>query len=152
MNYLNIVLTANDEKEYSLNDFKGKYIILYFYPKDNTEGCSLEAQEFTHYKDEFRSLSAEIIGISKDSVASHIKFTKKKELAILLLSDCDLLLQKQFEVWQLKKMCGKEYMGTVRSTFILNTKGEIIKEYRNVRVKNHVTNVLKDFKNLSGDE
>ncbi len=147
MNYLQIEKQAQDEQTYKLEDIKG-YKIVYFYPKDNTPGCSLEATEFTQFKNEFSKLETTIIGVSKDSVKSHINFTNKKELDILLLSDEDLDLIKTFDVWKLKKNYGKEYMGIERSTFILNEAGEIVKEYRKVRVKGHVEQVLNDLKEL----
>ena len=113
--------------EFSLDKFKGKKIVLYFYPKDNTSGCTLEAIQFSELKDEFEKLDAVIIGISKDSLASHKKFIEKHKL---------------------KKMYGKEYMGTVRSTFILDDKGNILKEFRNVKVKDHAIKVLEALKEL----
>lgn len=149
MEYLNIKKQAQDEQYYELKDFN-QYKVVYFYPKDNTPGCSLEATEFTQMKDEFSKLDTIVIGVSKDSVKSHINFTNKKELDLLLLSDEDLDLIKAFDVWQLKKNYGKEYMGIVRSTFILNEQGEIVKEYRNVRVKGHVEQVLEDLKQIKG--
>jgi len=148
MNYLNIALPAQDGKTYTLNDFKNKYIILYFYPKDNTPGCTIEAIDFTAKKQDFSDENAVIIGVSKDSVKSHIRFHEKKNLDITLLSDEDLELINAFDVWREKLNYGKKYLGIVRSTFILNTDGKIIKEYRNIRVKNHVTNVLSDLKNI----
>lgn len=132
----------------NLEDFKGKKIVLYFYPKDNTSGCTMEAVDFTSLKDEFEKLNAVVIGVSKDSIKSHEKFKSKHCLDIELVSDEDLSLQKQFDVWQMKKLYGKEYMGTVRSTFILNDKGEILKEFRNVKVKGHAHAVLEALKEL----
>jgi peroxiredoxin Q/BCP len=144
MEYLNIKKQAQDEKYYSLNDFDG-YKVIYFYPKDNTPGCTVEAVDFTTRKQDFDALDTVIIGVSKDSLKSHQNFCTKKELDLLLLSDEDLELIKAFDVWRLKKNYGKEYMGIVRSTFILNPAGEIVKEYRNIRVKGHVDNVLNDL-------
>ncbi|XMB87005.1 peroxiredoxin [Mycoplasmatota bacterium WC44] len=148
MNYLDIKKFAQDDKEYSLRDFKGKNVVLYFYPKDNTPGCSTESIDFTQNKDKFEELNTLVIGVSKDSVKSHKNFCLKKELDILLLSDEDLDLIKAFDVWKLKKNYGKEYMGIERSTFILDDKGEIIKEYRKVRVKEHVETILNDLREL----
>lgn len=149
MNYLTIEKQAQDEKTYKLNDISG-YRVVYFYPKDNTPGCTVEATEFTQFKSEFQKLDTTIIGVSKDSVKSHINFSNKKELDILLLSDEDLDLIKAFDVWKLKKNYGKEYMGIERSTFILNEAGEIVKEYRKVKVKGHVEQVLEDLKEIKG--
>lgn len=149
MDYLNIKKQAQDEQFYTLNDFN-QYKVVYFYPKDNTPGCTVEAIDFTTMKDEFDKLDTKIIGVSKDSVKSHQNFCTKKDLDLLLLSDEELDLIKAFDVWKLKKNYGKEYMGIERSTFILNEAGEIVKEYRKVRVKGHVEQVLNDVKELKG--
>ena len=134
--------------EHSLSEYKGKKVILYFYPKDNTSGCTLEAIQFSELKDEFEKLNAVVIGVSKDSVASHKKFIEKHNLTVELVSDEDISIQEHFDVWKLKKMCGKEYMGTVRSTFILDDKGNILKEFRNVKAKDHAIKVLEALKEL----
>jgi len=147
MKYLDIKLQAQDDEYYTLKDFNN-FKIVYFYPKDNTPGCTVEAIDFTTKKSEFESLNTVVIGVSKDSVKSHKNFCTKKELDLILLSDEELELIKAFDVWKLKKNYGKEYMGIVRSTFILNEAGEIVKEYRNVRVKGHVDQVLSDLKIL----
>lgn len=134
--------------EFSLDKYKGKKIILYFYPKDNTSGCTLEAIQFSELKDEFEKLNAVVIGVSKDSLLSHKKFIEKHNLKVELVSDEDISIQEHFDVWKLKKMCGKEYMGTVRSTFILDDKGNILKEFRNVKAKGHAVKVLEALKEL----
>ena len=134
--------------EFSLDKYKGKKIILYFYPKDNTSGCTLEAIQFSELKDEFEKLNAVIIGVSKDSLLSHKKFIEKHNLKVELVSDEDISIQEHFDVWKLKKMCGKEYMGTVRSTFILDDEGNILKEVRNVKAKGHAVKVLEALKEL----
>lgn len=108
----------------------------------------MEAIQFSELKDEFEKLDAVIIGISKDSLASHKKFIEKHNLTVELVSDEDISIQKYFDVWKLKKMYGKEYMGTVRSTFILDDKGNILKEFRNVKVKDHAIKVLEALKEL----
>lgn len=146
MSYLNISLEASDEKTYTLKDFKGKKVILYFYPKDNTPGCTIEAKSFTCLKQEFNDLGYIIIGVSRDSVRKHINFIAKQELDLLLLSDVNEELVNAFDVLKEKSMYGKTYMGIVRSTFILNEEGTIIKEYRNVKAKGHVEAVLADLK------
>lgn len=133
---------------FNLENYKGKKIVLYFYPKDNTAGCTAEALDFTAHKDDFEKLGAVVIGVSKDSMKSHEKFIEKHSLDVELISDEDLSIQKEFDVWQMKKMCGKEYMGTVRSTFILDDEGNILKEFRNVKVKGHVEAVLEALKEL----
>ncbi len=146
MEYINITLKGNDQKDYQLSDFKGQKIILYFYPKDNTSGCTIEAKDFSHYRKDFEALGYKIIGVSKDSVRSHINFTDKQDLSILLLSDPDQLLIKAFDVLQEKQMYGKTYLGVVRSTFILDEQGHIIESYRNVKAKTHVASLLKTLK------
>lgn len=146
MEYINITLKGNDQKDYQLSDFKGQKIILYFYPKDNTSGCTIEAKDFSHYRKDFEALGYKIIGVSKDSVRSHINFTDKQDLSILLLSDPDQLLIKAFDVLQEKQMYGKTYLGVVRSTFILDEQGHIIESYRNVKAKTHVESLLKTLK------
>lgn len=134
--------------EFSLDKYKGKKIVLYFYPKDNTSGCTLEAIQFSELKDEFEKLNAVVIGVSKDSLLSHKKFIEKHNLKVELVSDEDISIQEHFDVWKLKKMCGKEYMGTVRSTFILDDEGNILKEFRNVKAKGHAVKVLEALKEL----
>ncbi len=131
-----------------LEDFPDRWLILYFYPKDNTPGCTTEAIEFTSKLAEFQSLNAEVIGISPDSVTSHAKFIAKHNLEIILLSDPEHQIAEQYDVWQLKKFMGKEYMGIVRSTFIIDLTGNIAYIWSNVRVKNHVDNVLTQLKQL----
>ncbi|QLY40632.1 peroxiredoxin [Hujiaoplasma nucleasis] len=146
MNYLNIALQASDEKTYKLSDFKGQKLIVYFYPKDNTSGCTLEAKDFTDLRHEFEELGYKIIGVSKDSIKSHKNFISKQALNLLLLSDPDTQLIQAFDVWKEKQMYGKSYMGVERSTFILDEEGQIIKEYRNIKAKDHAQNVLDDLK------
>lgn len=134
----------------SLSDYKGKKnIILYFYPKDMTPGCTTEACDFASAHEDFSDLDAVILGVSPDSEARHTKFIDKYELPFSLLVDTELEAAKAYDVWQLKKNFGKEYMGIVRSTFLINKEGIVQKEWRNVRVKDHVANVAKE---LRGEE
>ena len=142
-------LKNQDEEEACLKDFKGKNIVLYFYPKDNTPGCSIEAMTFTKYKDEFEKNNTTIIGVSKDSCESHRKFIKNKNLNITLISDTDKKIQEIYGVWRLKKFMGKEFMGTVRSTFLIDSQGIIRKIWDKVKVKGHVEEVLEEVKNLN---
>lgn len=144
-NYLDIYLEGTDGKKHSLRDFNGQKIVLYFYPKDNTSGCTLEAKDFTCLKDAFKAKGYTVIGVSKDSLKSHQSFIEKQELALLLLSDPDQKLINAFDVLKEKTMYGKSYMGVVRSTFILDKEGNITKEYRNVRAKNHAQTVLNSL-------
>jgi peroxiredoxin Q/BCP len=141
-------LPNQDEEEICLRDLKGKWIVLYFYPKDNTPGCTTEACDFTQAEPDFSKLDAIILGVSPDSPKKHRNFIEKKELGITLLSDEDKEVCNLFGVWQLKKMCGREYMGVVRSTFIINPDGVIAASWEKVRVKGHVQEVKKKLQEL----
>lgn len=141
-------LPASTETNISLIDFLGKNIVLYFYPKDGTSGCTLEALNFKAYNEEYKKLNTVIIGVSKDSVKSHKKFIEKNELPFILLSDEDASVNKLYDVWKKKKMYGKEYEGTERSTFLINSKGVLMKEFRKVKVKGHAEEVLEELKKL----
>jgi len=141
-------LKNQDEEKICLKDFKGKNVILYFYPKDNTPGCSLEAMTFTKYKKEFEKNNTTIIGVSKDSCESHRKFIKNKNLNITLISDEDKDIQEKYGVWRLKKFMGREFIGTVRSTFLIDSKGKIRRIWDKVKVKGHVEEVLDEVKKL----
>lgn len=143
-------LPNQDEEEICLRDIKGKWIVLYFYPKDNTPGCTTEACEFTEAEPDFSKLDAIILGVSPDSPKKHRNFIEKKELGITLLSDEDKEVCNLFGVWQLKKMCGREYMGVVRSTFIINPDGYIDASWEKVRVKGHVEAVKAKLEELRG--
>ena len=142
----NFCLEDFEEKKHCIDDFKGKWIVLYFYPKDNTSGCTKEAIGFTEQKDEFEKLGAMIIGISPDSPKSHKKFIDKHNLNILLLSDPEHKILEKFGAWQLKKMYGREYYGVVRSTFLISPEGEIVAEWKKVRVKEHLEAVLEKLR------
>jgi thioredoxin-dependent peroxiredoxin len=132
----------------SLQDFHHQWLVLYFYPKDHTPGCTTEAIEFTEKLAEFQALNAQIVGISPDSIAVHSKFIDKHNLGIILLSDPEHQIAEQYNVWQLKKFMGKEYMGIIRSTFIIDPTGNIAQIWSNIRVKNHVDNVLAQLKKI----
>ena len=129
------------EKEYSLNDFKGQKVILYFYPKDNTSGCTQEACDFRDNINRLTSF-ATVIGVSPDSIKSHLKFKEKQSLNFILLSDPEHKLAEAFNVWTEKSMYGRKYMGIERSTFVLDENLNIIKEWRKVKVKDHVDEVI----------
>ena len=137
-----------DEVEICLRDLSGKWIILYFYPKDNTPGCTTEACDFTEAQPIFEDLDAVILGVSPDSPKKHRNFIEKKKLKITLLSDEDKELCSAYGVWQLKKFMGKEYMGVVRSTFIINPDGEIVAIWEKVKVKGHVDAVREKLGEL----
>lgn len=125
----------------------GLKTLLYFYPKDNTPGCTLEAQDFTRLKTDFQTLGIHIIGVSKDSETSHTKFRESCSLGIDLISDVDSKLHEQFGVIGEKKNYGKVYIGVIRSTFLLDTNGKILKEWRNVKAKGHAEKILKELMN-----
>jgi thioredoxin-dependent peroxiredoxin len=127
-------------------ELKGKWVVLYFYPRDNTPGCTTEAKDFTDLKPEFEKHNVIIYGVSKDSVASHEKFSTKQCLEIDLLSDPDHKVIDAFGAWQLKKNYGKESMGTVRSTFLINPEGIVQRSWDKVKVKGHVDEVLTELK------
>ncbi len=141
-------LPNQDEEEICFRDIKGNWIVLYFYPKDNTPGCTTEACDFTAMVPDFRELNATVIGVSPDSPARHRNFITKQNLKITLLSDEKQELCNIFGVWQQKKMCGKEYMGVVRSTYIINPSGNIVASWGNVKVKGHVEEVKNKLKEL----
>jgi len=141
-------LSNQDEVQICLRDLKGQWIVLYFYPKDNTPGCTTEACEFTEAQDEFSNLDAMIIGVSPDSPKKHRNFIEKHKLGITLLADEEKEMLQEYGVWQMKKNYGKEYMGVVRSTYIINPKGEIAASWTKVRVKDHVAAVREKLKEL----
>jgi len=139
-----------DRGEICLEDHKGKWVVLYFYPKDNTKGCTLEALEFTAAEDDFKEKNAVILGVSPDSLKSHSNFRKKHELSINLLSDTEKDTLEAYGVWQKKKMYGREYMGVVRSTFLINSEGKIAHIWPKVRVAGHVDAVMEKLTELQG--
>ncbi|MBV5261163.1 thioredoxin-dependent thiol peroxidase [Synechococcus moorigangaii CMS01] len=130
----------------TLADYGGNWLVFYFYPKDNTPGCTTEALDFTALAPEFAAHNAVIVGVSPDSEKSHGRFIEKKELTIELLSDPDHQAAETYGVWQLKKFMGKEYMGIVRSTFLINPQGEIAAVWSKVKVKDHAQTVLATLK------
>ena len=143
--------TLKNEKNesVSLSDYKGKNVVLFFYPKDNTPGCTKESIAFSDHLAQFEQENTVVLGVSKDSVASHEKFCNKYDLKITLLSDPELDMIKDYGVWQEKKNYGKTYMGIVRSTYLINTEGVIEKVWTNVKVKDHVEAVLEQAKQES---
>lgn len=136
-------LKNENDKTVKLSDFRGKCVVVYFYPKDNTPGCTVEAKGFRDFSKEFESLNTVVLGISRDSVKSHLNFAKKFELNFHLLSDPDGVVHEMFDVLRPKKMFGKEFLGTERSTFVIAKDGTLIKEFRKVNVKTHVQEVLE---------
>jgi len=136
-------LPDSDGNKVSLKDFKGKKVVLYFYPKDNTSGCTKEACSFRDNMPDFKKLDAVIIGVSPDSQKSHQKFRDKYELTFTLLSDEDKTVLEKYGVWQEKKMYGKTYMGVVRTTYVIDENGKIMKVFPKVKVDGHTEEVLK---------
>jgi thioredoxin-dependent peroxiredoxin len=136
-------LPASNGKEVQLSDFKGKNVVLYFYPKDMTPGCTTQACDFRDMHGDFEEQNTVIIGVSPDPLSRHDKFIEKHGLPFLLVADEDHKAAELYDVWKLKKNFGKEYMGIERSTFIIDKEGIIQKEYRKVKVKDHVRDALE---------
>lgn len=143
----NFKLESTRGTDVSLEDYKGKFLVLYFYPKDNTSGCTKEANDFSRLYDDFMKLDTEIVGISKDSISSHNKFIEKENIPYELLSDKDRIVHENFEVLKPSKMYGKDVIKTIRSTFIFDKDSNLIKEYRDVKVDGHAEEVLEFIKN-----
>lgn len=140
--------TNQDGESVKLEDFQSNWLILYFYPKDDTPGCTVEAKDFSEYSAKFDALGAKILGVSPDSEKSHCKFIKKHNLSIELISDPEHQVCFSYSVWQLKKFMGKEYMGVVRSTFLIAPDGTLAHTWSNVRTKGHVEKVLNKLQEL----
>ena len=138
-------LVSDEGAEVNLAELKGKYVVLYFYPKDDTPGCTIEAQDFSKKNAEFEKLEAVVLGVSKDNVASHCKFIDKYKLSVSLLADENGEVCKLFDVIKEKSMFGKKYFGIDRSTFLIDKMGRIIDSWSSVKVKGHVDEVLKNL-------
>lgn len=136
-------LQASDNQTISLSQFHGKNVVLYFYPKDMTPGCTTEACDFRDFHPKFSELDTVVLGISPDTVKSHDKFIAKHELPFTLLADPEHEVAEAYGVWVLKKMYGREYMGVERSTFVIDKEGNIAKVWSKVKVKGHVQEVLQ---------
>ena len=139
---------STSNKTISNKDFLGKNLVIYFYPKDSTPGCTTEGQDFRDNYKTFKKLNTDILGVSRDSVKSHENFKQKQSFPFELLSDPEEIMCKAFDVMKLKSMYGKEYIGVDRSTFLISSEGKIIKEWRSVKVKGHVDEVLDEVKKL----
>ena len=137
------ILPDKDGNQVSLSGFRGKKVVLYFYPKDNTSGCTKQACGFAANYDEYKELGVEVIGISKDSVASHTKFAQKYELPFILLSDTELVAIKAYDVWKEKKLYGKVSMGVVRTTFVIDENGNIEKIMPKVKADTNAAEILE---------
>ena len=140
---------CTSNKILSNEDFIGKNLVIYFYPKDSTPGCTTEGQEFRDQYKIFKKYNTDIIGVSRDSIKSHENFKLKQSFPFELLSDSDEKVCKAFDVMKLKSMYGREYIGVDRSTFIINDKGIVVREWRSVKVKGHVAEVLEAVKELT---
>jgi peroxiredoxin Q/BCP len=145
----NVSLIVEGERKLNLSDYLGKNIILYFYPKDDTPGCTVEANDFKENISKFEKLNSIVIGVSKDSLESHAKFKKKYGLPFILASDYEGKTCDQYGVWGEKSMYGKKYFGINRSTFLIDSQGIVKKVWRKVSVKGHVEEVLKELKDLN---
>jgi len=142
----NFKLPSSNNKNFEINKSFDQYLVIYFYPRDNTPGCTSEAKDFTKLYKEFKKLNCEIFGISKDSVESHKKFISKFKIAFQLLSDEKITALKKYGAWGEKSMYGKKFMGIKRTTVLINPKGKIIKIWNNVKVKDHAKEVLSCLK------
>ena len=149
MKALNFKLQSTSGKSYSIKDFLGKFIVLYFYPKNDTPGCTLEANDFNKLLPKFKKLDCEIYGVSKDNLKSHSKFKDKNKIKFDLLADEELKVLKKYKVWGKKKFMGREFMGTIRSTFLIDKKGQVLKTWKNIKVKDHAKEVLKTLQNIT---
>ena len=136
-------LSNQNNQLVSLNDFQGRWIVLYFYPKDNTPGCTIEAHDFTAHLSKFTRAGAVILGVSPDSVQSHYTFIKKRKLKINLLSDENKKVLKQYKVWGKKRFMGREYSGVLRTTFLIDPRGKIVQRWKNVHAPGPAEAVLK---------
>ena len=149
MKAYNFTLPSTNKKNYSLKNSIGKYVVLYFYPKDDTPGCTIETNDFNKLFSKFKKLDCEVYGISKDSLKSHDKFREKYKIKFDLLADEDIKVLKRYKVWGKKKFMGREFMGIIRSTFLIDKKGRILKMWDKVKVKGHAKEVLKTLKIIS---
>ena len=138
-------LPSDSGKDISLHDFEGQKVILYFYPKDNTSGCTLEAKAFRDHLEDFRKLGYVVLGVSRDSVKKHCNFRDKYELTFPLLSDSEEVVVNLYGVLKEKMMYGKKSIGIERSTFIIDEKGNLVREYRKVKAASHVNDLLKNL-------
>ena len=145
----NFNLVSTNGSSYSLKNSIGKYVVLYFYPKDDTPGCTIETNDFNKLLSKFKKFNCEVFGISKDNLKSHHKFKEKYKIKFDLLVDEEIKIIKSYKVWAKKKFMGREFMGVLRTTFLINKKGEIIKIWDNVKVKDHAKEVLDTLKNIS---
>ena len=145
----NFRLPSTNKSNYELKASLGKFVVIYFYPKDDTPGCTIETNDFNKLLSKFKRLNCEIFGISKDNLKSHNKFREKFKVKFDLLSDEKTKVLQKYKVWRKKKFMGREYMGISRSTFLIDPKGKIVKIWENVNVKDHALEVLETLKSIS---
>ena len=141
-------LPSTNKKNYSLKDSLGKYVVIYFYPKDDTPGCTIETNDFNKLLPKFKKLNCEVLGISKDNLKSHDKFRDKYKIKFDLLADEKLEVLKKYKVWGKKKFMGREFMGVIRSSILIDKKGKILKVWDNVKVKDHAKEVLETLNKI----
>ena len=144
----NFVASTTSTGKYSLKDSIGKYLVLYFYPKDDTPGCTIETNDFNKLLSKFRKLDCEVYGISKDNLKSHDKFRDKYKIKFDLIADEEIKVLRKYKVWGKKKFMGREFMGIIRTTYLIDKKGKILKVWDNVKVKDHANEVLKTLQNI----
>ena len=148
MKAYNFTLPSTNKKNYSLTDSIGKYVVLYFYPKDDTPGCTIETNDFNKLFSQFKKIDCEVYGISKDSLKSHDKFKEKYKIKFDLLADQDIKVLKKYKVWGKKKFMGREFMGIIRTTYLIDKKGKTLKVWNNFKVKDHAKEVLETLKSI----
>ena len=144
----NFTLPNQNGDSVRLDDFKGKWLVVYFYPRDDTPGCTVEAKDFTELKTDFEKNETVILGVSPDNEAKHCKFIDKHGLKINLLADCEKSMLSDYGVWQEKSMYGKTYMGVVRTTYLINPNGSIAEAWTKVKAKGHAEIVLERLKEI----
>ena len=144
----NFNLNSTAAKLYSLKDSLGKFVVLFFYPKDDTPGCTIETNDFNKLFAKFKKLNCEVYGISKDDLKSHNKFKEKYKIKFDLLTDDEIKIVKSYKVWTKKKFMVREFMGIVRTTFLIDPKSKIVKIWNNVKVKDHAKEVFDTLKNI----
>ncbi len=142
------IAPSTSNNRYSLKDSIAKYVVLYFYPKDDTPGCTIETKDFNKLLSKFKKLDCEVYGVSKDNLKSHDKFRDKYKIKFDLLSDENLKVLNKYKVWGKKKFMGREYMGIIRTTYLIDKKGKVLKVWNNVKVKNHAKEVLDTLTNI----
>ena len=144
----NFTLPSTSKNKYTLKNSLGKFVVLYFYPKDDTPGCTIETNDFNKLLPNFKKLDCQVYGVSKDSLKSHDKFKDKYKIKFDLLADEEIKVLKKYKVWGKKKFMGREFMGIIRSTYLIDKKGKILKFWENVKVKDHAKEVLETLQNI----